>query len=247
MTDGRRDDRVGWTAGGDLPVRVVALLALMTGGLALAGAGAALGLGDALGDGGETPELTVSGENLTVVTGGAESRTVMDMTDVRELQITVTDNEFRIQAERARPLSEDDRRRATAIVRRNETVMAMLGPFGDHEAAVRPARRDVVTDERQDSGTLRRAAGSSERSADGSLELYLAEDSDDSVTIRRQSTAQGQAVVVTVVTQAQRHPQVLDSTSLDRDDPVSREFVQYSLVVDLEGQQVVGLTVGPDD
>lgn len=260
MTDDHHDDSATGRAAslGDLPVRLIVVLALVVVGLGLAGVGAVLGLGGTLADTGENPEIAVSGENITVVTPGRDSRTVLDMTDVTEVEITVTDDEFRVQVERANrgeagnatPLSDHDHERATAIVRENETVMSTLGGFEDHEVSVRPA--DELDESFETQAEPNRTAppdieGATNQTTNESIDLYLADESGDSVTIRRRSTDEGQVVVVTLTTGTQRQSVVIDSPHPSTQGPHAHKGVtRYSLVVDLEDQQVLELRPGPD-
>lgn len=245
MPDGTSDEnRASGEAvsGVDLPARVAVLLVLSVVGLGLAGAGVVLGFGETLDDSGGNPEIAVSGDNITVATDGAEPTTVMNMSDVSEVEITVTDTEFRIQVERAAPLSKDEHERAAAIALGNDTVMEALGEFDDHEVSVQPVR-ELGTDP---GGQLPTEAVSgdvalgSNQTASGGAELQLADSTDRSVTIRRRSTATGQAVVVTITTSTQRRSLTVDSTEPTRHGAYADIAVtHHPVMIDLEGERII--------
>lgn len=245
MPGGNSDeDRASGEAvtGVDLPTRVAVLLVLSAVGIGLAGAGVVLGLGEPLSNSGESPEIAVSGDNITVEAGGAEHTTVTNMSDVNKVDITVTDTEFQIQVERATPLSKDEHERAAAIVLSNQTVMEALGEFDDHEVSVQPLR-ELASDP---GGRLPTDAVPSDvalggnQTTSGGVDLQLANDTDQSVTIRRPSTAAGQAVVVTVTTVTQRRSLTVDPTDpTQRGAYTDRDVEHHSVMLDLEGERII--------
>jgi hypothetical protein len=248
MTDGHRTDSGNEADHGNhLPVRLGVLLVLAVAGLGLAGAGIALGVGDPLDDSRDNPEIAVTGDNITVVTSDHERTTVMDMTRVRDVEITVTDDEFRIQAEREPPLSDDERERATGIVRSNETVMDVVGEFDEHEVSVQPAGSqdgiDVQPAAVNASPDLELDdAGGVEEGVD--VHLAAVSSGKNSVKIRRQTTSDGQTAVVTILdtgTGAPQYSLVIDSVSRSQEPRASTGVEQYSLVVDLVTERVVDL------
>ena len=248
MSGNRRAD----TSGDDHPdraVRLWVLFVLATAGVALAGAGTVLGLGDALGESNNGPEIAVSGDNITVVTGASDRTTVMDLSGVSEVEITLTDDQFRIDVERneTRPeteLTETDRTRALAITHGNETVTRALDAFDNHEMSVHPfgavAGDETANNTRQPDIELGRDG---ENRSD--VDVYLEDESDgNSVTIRRATTPGGQTVAVTVTgTWMEQRSLVIgsvdatDAPGLHADTHVET----YSLAIDLETGEIVDL------
>ncbi len=256
MSRGRRDDSGERSTSTDRSVRLWMLCVLTVAGVALAGAGTALGLGDVLGETDGGPEIAVSGDNITVVTGENDRTTVMDLSGVSQVEITLTDDRFRIDVERngtreETQLTEADRTRALAITHGNETVTEALDAFDNHEMSVHTFRELAMDDNSTADGTSQPDIElGRENGTDTGVDVYLEDESDgNSVTVRRTTTPGGQTVAVTVTgTWMEQRSLVIgsvdatDSPGLHTDTHVET----YSLAIDLESGEIVEF-VSDDD
>jgi hypothetical protein len=120
-------------------VRVVALLALASIGIATAWAGAAVGLGDpiATGSGGE---FSVSQNDVTFSNGDREVTVLENVSGAETVEIAAADGQLTVDSEPTEPLTAAERERAREIARDNGTVTRRLESMAEYELAVEPIK-----------------------------------------------------------------------------------------------------------
>jgi hypothetical protein len=213
----------------DASVRVAALLGLVVLGLGLAGAGAALGVGDPVTD---EPALgvAVGEERVTLSDGDREVAVLNDTRGVETIEFRTDGGGFVVDAERPSPLTAADRERAREVVRANATMQRNLEAMGAAELVVEPiveldtTEADVtaytvynVTAVGNESATFRVVEAGGASSSDPAF------GGDDSVTLRRDRTY------------------VEDRASVGVRDPTTGEEI-YSVTVALTNGTVTRIT-----
>jgi hypothetical protein len=214
----------------DARTRLVVLAVLATLGVSLAGAGVALGIGDAIASGDRMGEVTVAGSNVTVASSDGEVVLTETVPETSDIEISEDAGGITV-AERAGnddPFTQRERERAVEIARNNDIVSSYLETVADPTVTVHPVEKLNATEMQTETV----AFNVSERddidvSGEDTQVLKVTnvtiEESGDSVTIDREPSYVEDLAVVHV-----NHP--------DRTD------ARYWVRVDLANETVVDIT-----
>jgi hypothetical protein len=146
--------------------RLLVLAGLTVISIGLAGAGTAFGVAEPLADTGSAPEFTISGDTVTVSSGGKSDTLLSNLSQVSEIKIEETaTGEFTIQTAEDEPLSQSERQQAESIAMSNATVEQVLDSMDTYELTVEPVQkvnisasnvisRNITIEENQTNGTF---------------------------------------------------------------------------------------------
>lgn len=146
--------------------RLLVLAGLTVISVGLAGAGTAFGVAGPLAETGSAPEFTISGDTVTVSSGGESDTVVSNLSRVSEIKIEETEvGEFTIQTAKDQPLTQSDRQRAQTIAMSNATVEQVLNNMDTYDLTVEPVQKvnisassltsqNITIEENQTNGTF---------------------------------------------------------------------------------------------
>lgn len=214
----------------DARTRLVVLVVLAAVGVSLAGAGVALGIGDALASSDRMGEVSIAGSTVTVSSSNGDVVLTETVPETSDLEISEHSGGITVaeQTEDDEPFTRRERERAVEIARQNETVESYLDTVANPTFTVHPVEKLNATEMQATTVTF----NGSERddidvSGNDSQVLKITnvtvEESSDSVTIDREASYCEDVAVVHV-----GHP--------DRDRP------RYGVRVDLANGTVTGIT-----
>lgn len=219
----------------DLRSRFAVLVGLAILGVGLAVIGTAVGATGFLTDDRGDAGFTVSEENVTFSDGDQEVTVVDNMTRVDRLEVEkVETGTYHVITETENPVTDSERRRAKAIIKRNETVRQALDDLDGYELTVEPVHKLTADSMVTENFTTANDSTSSDFVSNNETEdeeatyTFSVESEEGNVTVNRDPTYVENEVVVWI-----RHPVADD--------------VYYTVDVDLENSTVVEITEWDDD
>lgn len=208
---------------GDLARNCLTLLGLALLGVGVAVSGSAFGIDGPLADSEESTEFTVDDDGITVSDGQDEYTVIENLTKNEAVEITADNDELRVQTRQADGFSDDVQERAVTIAHNNETIRQSLGNLDDYEFVIQPS---YEIDHRPPDGITVHEADRNVTSSDDNDGVPVNEaevehdDTGSSVTVHIPPSSDNRVSVA-----------IYDNAG----------ELQYSLVVDLDTDEVVQL------
>lgn len=207
------------------------LVVLVAVGVSLAGAGAALGIGDALANGDRMGEVTIAGPNVTVSGGDGEVVLTETVPETSDIEVAVDGDGIKVAEQADGPptaFTQRERERAIGIARQNGTVRSYLGTVADPTFTVHPVEKLTARELHTATVTF----NVSER--DG---VAVSGDGVQVVNVTNVTTAEsGDAVTI------DREPSYVEDLAVVRIGHPGRESARYWVRVDLANGTVTHIT-----